>query len=115
MDFKMDMLDFIDKQLSILCFSSPQCLGKNSKHNQFLQSSLNVSLKEEIEQNKKYCEKKSTTSFINGRKENLNNIISTIANLVCIAELKLTSPEPLLIISQLIKFANIILSPKYQE
>lgn len=40
MDFKMDALDdkleFIDKQLSMLCFSPLPYPGRNSKHNQFL-------------------------------------------------------------------------------
>lgn len=42
MDFKMDALDdkvnFIDKQLSVLCFSPPPYPGKNLKYNQFLQA-----------------------------------------------------------------------------
>ena len=88
MDFKMDALDdkvdFIDKQLSVLCFSPPPCPEKNLKHNQFLQASLNSSLEDEIEQNEKHCERKSTTSFIDGRKDHLNDIISTIVNIVCI-------------------------------
>ena len=52
-------------------------------------------LEGEIEQNEKLCKKKSTTSFVNGRKENLSNMISAITNLFCIAEFKLASPEPL--------------------
>ena len=107
-----DKLEFIDKELLILCFSFPPHLGKNSKCNQFLQLSLNASLEEEIKQNEKHCEKKSTTSFIDSRKENINDIISTITNLVCVAEFKLTSSEPPLIISQLIEFADIISSPE---
>ena len=119
MDFKMDALDdkleFIDKQLSVLCFSPPPYPGRNSKYNQFLQSSLNASLEEEIEQNEKHCEKKSTISFVDGRKENLNDIISTIANIVCIAEFKLNSPAPPLIVTQLIEFADIISSSEYKQ
>ena len=38
---------------------------------------------------------KSTTLFVDRRKDNLNDLISTITNLVCIAEFKLASPEPL--------------------
>ena len=112
MDFKMDALDdkvdFIDKQLSVLCFYPPPYPGKNLKHNQFLQASLNSSLEDEIEQNEKHCEKKSTTYFIDGRKYHLNDIISTIANIVCIAEFKLTTPDRPLVIQQLIEFADVM-------
>ena len=89
MDFKLDALDdkveFIDKQLSVHCFSPPPYPGRNNKHN-FLQSSLLASLEEEIEQNEKFFEKKSTTSFIDNRKDNVNDIVSTIANIACIAK-----------------------------
>ena len=61
MDFKLDILDdqidFIDKQLSMYCFSPSLFPGRSIKYNDFLQTSLLSFLEEEIEQNKKFCKK----------------------------------------------------------
>ena len=72
------------------------------------------SLEEEIEQKKKFCEKKSIISFVNGRKEYINNIISTITNIVCLVEFTLESKEYPLIVTYLIGLANIIFSSEFK-
>ena len=112
MDFKLDALDeeveFIDKQSSVCCFSPPPYLGRNNKQNDFLQTSLLASLEEEIEQNEKFCEKKSTTSFIDGRKDHINDIISTIANIACVAKFILESKDCPLVISFIMEVAETI-------
>ena len=117
--FKLDALDhkaeFIDKQLSVCCFFSPPCPCRSSKYNQFLQSSLLSSLEEEIEQNQKNCERKSTTSFVDGRKEHFNDVISTIDNLETLEKFSSSSDKCPLIINFLMDFADAISSHKFKQ
>ena len=117
-DFKLDALDdkveFLDKQLSVYYFLPLPYPGRNNKYNDFLQTSLLATLEEEIEQNEKFCEKKSTISFIDRRKDHINDIISTIANIVCLAQFILESTECPLVISCLMEIADIVSSPEFK-
>ena len=118
MDFKLGVLynwiEFIDKQLLVYCFSPPPFSGHSTKYKDFLQTSLISSLEEEIEQNKKFYKKKLPTSFVDGRKEYLNNIISTIANVVCLTKFILEPNDYPIIITYLMDIANILSSPNFK-
>ena len=73
-----------------------------------------LSLEEEFEQNEKFCEKKSTASFMDSRKEYINDIAFTIANIFCLTEFTLESEEYPLIITYLMDLADFIPSPEFK-
>ena len=118
MNFKLDTLDdwieFINKQIPVYYFLPLLFLGESTKYNDFLQKSLLLSLEEEIEQNEKFCEKKSTTSFVNSRKEYLNHIIPTIANIICLTEFTLEQDDCSIVITRLVDITDILSSSTFK-
>ena len=88
-NWKTDALDenfeFSDKELSLLISIPPPCAGKNQDCPKALRAGLSIRLDEIVEQNSKFCERKSTKGFIGGRQWDVSDNASLLANICCLS------------------------------
>ena len=72
-------------------------------------------LDEDVEQPERFCEKKSTTSFDDGRKDHLDNAIIAIANFECLAQFTLESTGYPLAVKFLTELVDIISKQDFRQ
>ena len=77
--------EFADKELSLLVLLPPPCAGKNQECLKTLRVGLNIRLDEIVEQNTKFCERKSTKGFVGGRQCDVSDNVSLLANTHCLS------------------------------
>jgi len=75
-----DYMEMLSKELNVFMLLCPPLDSNNDDYMKMVYAGQNIKLDEAVEQNEKFCEKRSTKAFLGGRQERMEDVIGLLAN-----------------------------------
>ena len=73
-------MEMLSKELNVFMLLCPPLDTNNDNYMKMVYAGQNIKLDEAVEQNDKFCEKRSTKAFLGGRQDRMEDVLGLLAN-----------------------------------